>query len=212
MNPTLIRTATPDPRHRPEAIAERILPADLRRGRGAATNATGRFELQKREEFDDGWTRDEAPSRWPPRSPGKSPRRSSPATSRPTLASTGRSIPIAAASMAAFIAMRGRPTPIWGFPPGSISKPAVRQRARRRASGARARLAQVQARAHRLRRQHRPLSADRAAISHHSVADRGRSPTPGTRSPSSPNRTSFCATSTSWRRWRATTWSRSSSR
>ena len=61
MNPTSIRAFAPDPRHRPEAIAERILPADLRRGRGAATNATGRFELQKREDFDDGWTRDEAP-------------------------------------------------------------------------------------------------------------------------------------------------------
>ena len=61
MNQTLSRTFASDPRHRPEAIAERILPADRRRGRGAATNATGRFELQKREEFDDGWTRDEAP-------------------------------------------------------------------------------------------------------------------------------------------------------
>src|ERR1700722_11327982 len=61
MNQTLIRTVAPDPRHRADAIAERILPADRRRGRGAATNATGRFELQKREDFDDGWTRDEAP-------------------------------------------------------------------------------------------------------------------------------------------------------
>src|SRR6202034_4922079 len=59
MNPTLTRVV--DPRHRPEAIAERILPADRRRGRAAATTATGRFELQKREDFDDGWTRDEAP-------------------------------------------------------------------------------------------------------------------------------------------------------
>jgi DNA repair photolyase len=58
MNQTLTRPV--DPRHRPEAIAERILPADLRRGRGAATNATGRFELQKREDFDDGWTLDDA--------------------------------------------------------------------------------------------------------------------------------------------------------
>src|SRR5271169_5876344 len=61
MNPTSIRAFAPDPRHRPEAIAERILPADLRRGRGAATNASGRFELERREAFDDGWTRDEAP-------------------------------------------------------------------------------------------------------------------------------------------------------
>ena len=60
MNQTLNTAFAIDPRHRPDAIAERILPADLRRGRGAATNATGRFELQKREDFDDGWTRDEA--------------------------------------------------------------------------------------------------------------------------------------------------------
>ena len=60
MNTSQIRAA-PDPRHAPEAIAERILPAELRRGRGALTNATGRFELLKREDFDDGWTREEAP-------------------------------------------------------------------------------------------------------------------------------------------------------
>src|SRR5579862_2431435 len=58
---TPIRAFAPDPRHSPEAIAERILPAELRRGRGAATNATGRFEVERREAFDDGWTRDEAP-------------------------------------------------------------------------------------------------------------------------------------------------------
>ena len=56
MNQTPIRTRVPDPHHSPSAISERILPADLRRGRGAATNVSGRFELQKREEFDDGWT------------------------------------------------------------------------------------------------------------------------------------------------------------
>src|SRR5271170_5928769 len=61
MNSTLIRAFAPDPRHRPDAIAERILPAELRRGRGAATNLSGRFESERREAFDDGWTRDEAP-------------------------------------------------------------------------------------------------------------------------------------------------------
>src|ERR1700680_2503125 len=55
MNSTLSRTSAPDPRHRPEAIAERILPADMRRGRGAATNATGRFELERRGAFGSGW-------------------------------------------------------------------------------------------------------------------------------------------------------------
>jgi len=48
-------------RHDPVAIAAPILPADRRRGRGAATNASGRFEIARREDFDDGWTRDEAP-------------------------------------------------------------------------------------------------------------------------------------------------------
>ena len=61
MNTTLSRTFAPDPRHRPEAIAERLLPSERRRGRGAATNASGRFELLQREDFDDGWTREEAP-------------------------------------------------------------------------------------------------------------------------------------------------------
>src|SRR6516165_7008708 len=58
MNAT-VRSA--DPRHRPEAIADRLVPSELRRGRGAATNVSGRYEVQKREDFDDGWTREEAP-------------------------------------------------------------------------------------------------------------------------------------------------------
>jgi DNA repair photolyase len=61
MNPTLTRTSVVDPRHSPQAIAERVLPAEQRRGRGAATNVSGRFETQQREDFDDGWTREEAP-------------------------------------------------------------------------------------------------------------------------------------------------------
>ncbi len=50
-----------DPRHSPAAIAERLAPAERRRGRGAATNVSGRFEILSREDFDDGWTREEAP-------------------------------------------------------------------------------------------------------------------------------------------------------
>jgi DNA repair photolyase len=42
------------------AIADRIAPQERRRGRGAATNASGRFEVFAREDFDDGWTREEA--------------------------------------------------------------------------------------------------------------------------------------------------------
>ena len=59
MNAT--RASAVDPRHSPAAIAERILPGERRRGRGAATNVSGRFEIQSREDFDDGWTREEAP-------------------------------------------------------------------------------------------------------------------------------------------------------
>src|SRR5271167_5185583 len=40
-------------------FADRLAPSDVRRGRGAASNATGRFEIVKREDFDDGWERDE---------------------------------------------------------------------------------------------------------------------------------------------------------
>ncbi len=50
-----------DPRRSHAAIAERILPGERRRGRGAATNVSGRFELLSREDFDDGWTCEEAP-------------------------------------------------------------------------------------------------------------------------------------------------------
>jgi DNA repair photolyase len=61
MSPNPAFSSAAEPRHSPVAIAERILPAERRRGRGAATNVSGRFEIQSREDFDDGWTRDEAP-------------------------------------------------------------------------------------------------------------------------------------------------------
>ena len=43
-------------------FADRLVAVDSRRGRGAASNATGRFETMQREEIDDGWERDEAPA------------------------------------------------------------------------------------------------------------------------------------------------------
>jgi DNA repair photolyase len=42
-------------------FGDRLIDADRRRGRGAASNATGRFEPTRREAFDDGWTSEEAP-------------------------------------------------------------------------------------------------------------------------------------------------------
>ena len=60
MNATRALSAV-NPRHEPAAIAERLAAPERRRGRGAATNVSGRFESPAREDFDDGWTRDEAP-------------------------------------------------------------------------------------------------------------------------------------------------------
>ena len=40
-------------------FGDRLTPVDVRRGRGAASNATGRFETLRREDFDDGWERGE---------------------------------------------------------------------------------------------------------------------------------------------------------
>ncbi len=40
-------------------FAERLTPQETRRGRGSASNVTGRFERESREAFDDGWERSE---------------------------------------------------------------------------------------------------------------------------------------------------------
>ena len=61
MKPSPASSPAVDPRQKAAAIAERLLPSERRRGRGAATNVSGRFELLRREDFDDGWTREEAP-------------------------------------------------------------------------------------------------------------------------------------------------------
>ena len=44
------------------AFADRLIAPERRRGRGAASNASGRFELLRREDIDDGWEPDEAPT------------------------------------------------------------------------------------------------------------------------------------------------------
>jgi DNA repair photolyase len=44
------------------SLGDGLVPPDRRRGRGAPSNATGRFEPTSREAFDDGWERDEAPN------------------------------------------------------------------------------------------------------------------------------------------------------
>ena len=122
MNATRASTSL-DPRHSPAAIADRLAPHERRRGRGAATNASGRYEILAREDFDDGWTREEAPEPLATEvTLGEAEERHHPQPVARHLRSTGRSIPIAAASTAASIASPVRPTPIWACRPGSISR------------------------------------------------------------------------------------------
>ena len=118
---------------------------DARPGRGAPENRTpDRFNLPEREADGDWLDAREALDGEPP------PLRTTvtvehpqddhhPQPARPTSASTARSTPIAAASMAASIASRGRPTPSTISRPGSISRPAVRQAGRGEAAPRRAR-------------------------------------------------------------------------
>lgn len=40
-------------------FTQQVYPAPLVRGRGARTNASGRYDAQAREAFDDGWTPDD---------------------------------------------------------------------------------------------------------------------------------------------------------
>ncbi len=61
MTPNPAQLPALSPSHTPAAIAARLTPHERRRGRGAATNASGRFEIFAREDFDDGWTHEEAP-------------------------------------------------------------------------------------------------------------------------------------------------------
>ena len=41
-------------------VGDRLVDAERRRGRGAVSNVSGRFEPERREAFDDGWERDDA--------------------------------------------------------------------------------------------------------------------------------------------------------
>ena len=115
------------------------------RGRGARSNATGRFESLTsrglRRRLDRRGRRADAADH---RADGRdAPRRSSPPTTAPTSASTGRSIPTGAASTAASTATPGRPTPTWACRRAWISrsklffKPEAARAARARAVQAR---------------------------------------------------------------------------
>ena len=141
---------------------------DRRRGRGAGVNPSGRFEPSPAMSSTTAGNRSRncRPSR--PRCRSRSRAPSSPATSRPTSPSTARSTPIAAASMAASTASRGRRHAYMGLSPGLdfesklFAKPDA---AKLLEQGARQ--GRLPAAHHRHRHQHRSLPADREAIPDH---------------------------------------------
>src|SRR5687767_14785375 len=96
---------------------------ERRRGRGARSNHTGRFEAERREAFDDGWEGLGDLDAFKTTVFDDPARTIITATTAPTSRSTARSIPIAAASMAASIASRGRRTASSAIRPASTSKP-----------------------------------------------------------------------------------------
>ena len=92
---------------------------ERRRGRGAQSNASGRYEPLARVAFDDGWQGlDESAAVQDQRDGRRDAQDHHPQQFARTFPSTARSIRIAAASTAASIVSRGRPTPISGCRPG----------------------------------------------------------------------------------------------
>jgi hypothetical protein len=92
------------------------------KGRAALSNAAGRFERHDTVAEDDGW---DLPEDLPPlrtEVAEERPRTAITRNSSPDMVSTGRSIPTAAANMAASTVSRGRHTRIWACRRGSISK------------------------------------------------------------------------------------------
>ena len=92
-------------------------------GRGARTNASGRYERFAREAYDDGWVGEDGVR---PLETIVTPELAKTIISTnqsPDISSTNRSIHIAAANMVASIVMRGPTTPMSVFLLASISKP-----------------------------------------------------------------------------------------
>src|SRR5882762_9748376 len=104
------------------------------KGRGAASNDSGRFEAEKRVAFDDGWgTSDEEPMPLRTTLSVDATRTIIARNDSPDIGFDRSINPIAAASTAASIATRGRATPSSDSRPASISR-AASSTSRRRQS------------------------------------------------------------------------------
>ena len=204
------------PRVRPRSISRRradgevAVEAARRRGRGAQSNASGRYEPVARIAFDDGWQSFEELPPFKTTVTIDSTRKIITRNDSPDI-SFDRSINPYRGCEHGCIYCFARPTHAYlGLSPGLdfesklFAKPEARQAARTRTVGAGLRAAH-----HRDRHQHRSLPADRARSIRSCAASSKCWSASAIRSASSPSRRWSCATSTSWRAWPSAIWSRS---
>ena len=162
-------------------FGDRLAPSDLRRGRGAASNATGRFEIVQREEFDDGWERDEAIAPLKTEVTLRAPAHDHHAQRIARHFVRSLDQPLSRLRARLRLLLRAAEPRLSGpLRRARFREQAVRQGGRRRAAREGARRAEISPARHRARRQHRRLSADRAAISRDALDPRGA----GARAPS----------------------------
>ena len=183
-----------------------------RRGRGARTNASAASRRERREAFDDGW---ETPGRAEPFATHV--RRETAAHHRHQRQPRHQLRPVdqPLSRLRAWLHLLLRaahPRLSRPLARASTSRPALRQDQCAELLRARAAAPGYVPEHHRAWRHHRPLPADRARAPHHARRARGAGGAPATPSASSPNRRSWCATSTSSRAWPRAISSRSPSR
>ena len=180
------------------AIAERLAPPDRRRGRGAATNASGRFEILARRGFRRRLDARGGAGAARHRSDlGEAEERHHPQRlARHLVRPLDQPVPRLRARL--LLLLRPADPRLHGpFARPRFREQAVRQAGRGGAARARTGGAEIRARPDRARDQHRPLSADRAAVPHHALDPGDVAQDAATPRASSPSRTLCCATSTS---------------
>src|SRR5471030_1988816 len=100
-------------------------PLKAMKGRGAVTNLQGRYEVNGREAYDDGWQRDEdedAPAGWKTHVTDEAAKTILSRNTSPDLPFSVSLNPYRAVSTVAFIALRGPRTAIWVCRPASTSR------------------------------------------------------------------------------------------